>query len=75
MSMAMMILMYAYLIAVIVDVWLMWRKLKRKLIDKFGEVSVAKGSRSASYAWSRAIQVRRWRLPKPRDPKRGHFPE
>ena len=74
-SMAMMILMYAYLIAVIVDVWLMWRKLKRKLIDKFGEVSVAKGSRSASYAWSRAIQVRRWRLPKPRDPKRGHFPE
>ena len=48
---------------------------KKKLIDKFGEASVAKGTRSASYAWSRAIQIRRWRLPKPRYPKRGHWPE
>ena len=53
----------------------MWRKLKKKLIEKYGEASVAKGSRSASYAWSRAIQVRRWRLPKPRSPKRGNWPK
>ena len=61
--------------AVIIDVVIMWRKLKKKLIEKFGEQSVAKGMHSGSYAWSRAIQMRRWRLPKPRYPKRGHWPE
>lgn len=70
-----MILLYVYLGAVIIDVAVMWHKLKRKLIDKYGEASVAKGTRSASYAWSRAIQIRRWRLPKPRYDKRGHWPE
>ncbi|NEG55782.1 DUF3043 domain-containing protein [Bifidobacterium platyrrhinorum] len=74
-SMVMMLLMYVYLAAVVLDIWLMWRKLKKKLVAKYGERAVAKGSRSASYAWSRAIQVRRWRLPKPREKKRGHFPE
>ncbi|NMM93604.1 DUF3043 domain-containing protein [Bifidobacterium oedipodis] len=74
-SAGMMVLMYGYLIAVIVDVALMWRKLKKLLIDKYGEHSVAKGSRSFSYAWSRSIQLRRWRLPKPREAKRGHFPQ
>ena len=73
-SMGMMLLMYGYLIAVIIDVVLMWRKLKKKLIAKYGEHSVAKGSRSFSYAWSRSIQMRRWRLPKPRYGKRGHWP-
>ena len=73
-SIIMMALMYGYLIAVIIDVWLMWRKLKAKLIAKYGEQSVSKGSRSVSYAWSRSIQMRRWRLPKPRYPKRGHWP-
>ena len=74
-SIIMMALMYGYLIAVIIDVAVMWRKLKKKLIEKYGEASVAKGSRSASYAWSRAIQVRRWRLPKPRSPKHGNWPK
>ena len=69
------IVMYAYLIAIIADIALMWHTLKKKLIAKYGEASVAKGTRSASYAWSRAIQIRRWRLPKPRYPKRGHWPE
>ena len=73
-SMGLMLLMYVYLFAVIIDTWLMWRKLKQKLIAKFGEASVAKGSRSGTYAWSRAIQMRRWRLPKPRQPKRGAYP-
>lgn len=73
-SIIMMALMYGYLIAVIIDVWLMWRKLKAKLIAKYGEQSVSKGSRSFSYAWRRSIQMRRWRLPKPRYPKRGHWP-
>ena len=70
----MMLCMYGYLIAVIIDVWLMWRKLKAKLIARAWRVSVSKGSRSFSYMMSRAIQMRRWRLPKPRYPKRGHWP-
>ncbi|ETY72020.1 membrane protein [Bifidobacterium moukalabense DSM 27321] len=74
-ALPLMALMYVYLFAVIIDIAIMWRKLKKKLIEKYGEKSVAKGMRSASYAWSRAIQIRRWRLPKPRYPKRGHWPE
>ena len=71
----MMLAMYAYLIAVIVDVYIMWRGLRRKLVAKFGEDAVKRGSRSGTYAWSRAIQVRRWRLPKPQYNKRGHWPK
>ena len=74
-ALPLMLIMYVYLFAVIIDVAVMWHKLKKKLIEKFGEQSVAKGMRSGSYAWSRAIQIRRWRLPKPRYPKRGHWPE
>ena len=58
-----------------IDVVVMWRKLKKLLIAKYGEQSVAKGMRTGSYAWSRAIQLRRWRLPKPRYKKRGHWPK
>ena len=74
-TMVVTILLYGYLIVALVDTWLMWRKLKRLLIDKFGERSVAKGSRSASYAWQRAMMVRRWRVPKPYQSKRGHWPD
>ena len=74
-ALPLMVLMYVYLFAVIIDIAIMWRKLKKKLIEKYGEKSVARGMHSASYAWSRAIQIRRWRLPKPRYAKRGHWPE
>ncbi|MCH4209199.1 DUF3043 domain-containing protein [Bifidobacterium sp.] len=74
-SIPMMLLMYVYLVVAIIDVAVMWRRLKKKLSEKFGERAVARGSRSASYAWSRAIQMRRWRLPKPHYPKRGHWPK
>ena len=56
-ALPLMLLMYIYLFAVIIDIVIMWRKLKKKLIEKFGEQSVAKGMRSGSYAWSRAIQM------------------
>ncbi len=69
------LLLYVYLFAAIIDIFLMWRKLKRLLIAKFGERSVGKGSRSATYAWSRCLQIRRWRLPKPKYGKRGHWPD
>ncbi|KFI46682.1 Protein of unknown function [Bifidobacterium bohemicum] len=69
-----MIALYVYLFACVIDVWLMWRKLKPKLIEKYGEKSVAKGSRAFSYAMQRTIQPRRWRIPKPRAKKRGEWP-
>ena len=46
-SLPLMLLLYVYLFAAIIDVVIMWRKLKKKLIEKFGERSVAKGMRSA----------------------------
>lgn len=73
-SVPLLILMYVYLIASIIDVAIMWRGLKRKLIAKFGESSVARGSRIATYAWSRSLQLRRWRMPRPSSKKRGNWP-
>lgn len=70
-----MLLLYVYLFAVLIDTWWMWHELKAKLVEKFGEQSVARGSRSGTYAWSRAVQLRRWRLPKPRTEKRGNWPK
>ncbi|MBT1165824.1 DUF3043 domain-containing protein [Bifidobacterium simiarum] len=70
-----MIVMYAYFILSIIDTFVMWRKLKKQLIAKFGEKSVAKGMRSGWYAVSRAMQMRRWRIPRPRAPKRGDWPD
>ncbi|WP_418968794.1 DUF3043 domain-containing protein [Alloscardovia omnicolens] len=74
-SLIILILMYVYLFAIIIDSWIMWRGLKKKLIAKFGERSVSKGMRSGYYAWSRALQIRAWRLPKPRHKKHGVWPE
>ena len=39
-ALPLMLLMYIYLFAVIIDIVIMWRKLKKKLIEKFGEQSV-----------------------------------
>ncbi len=69
-TLILMTVLYVYLFAIVIDVVVMWRKLKKLLIAKYGEQSVAKGMRTGSYAWSRAIQLRRWRLPKPRYKKR-----
>ena len=74
-TLILMTVLYVYLFAIVIDVVVMWRKLKKLLIAKYGEQSVAKGMRTGSYAWSRAIQMRRWRLPKPRYKKRGHWPK
>lgn len=74
-SMPILLLLYVYLFAVIIDVAIMWRKLKKIVVDKFGERAIAKGMRTGTYAWSRAIQFRRWRMPKPRYPKRGNWPD
>ncbi|MFU0535113.1 DUF3043 domain-containing protein [Gardnerella pickettii] len=72
---ALAIILYAYLFAAIIDVLIMWRKLRKELVKRYGQAAVAKSSRSAMYACSRAIQMRRWRLPKPSTPKRGNWPK
>ena len=74
-TLILMTVLYVYLFAIVIDVVVMWRKLKKLLIAKYGEQSVATGMRTGSYAWSRAIQLRRWRLPKTRYKKRGHWPK
>ncbi|MFT8593644.1 MAG: DUF3043 domain-containing protein [Bifidobacterium sp.] len=74
-SVPLLIMMYVYLIASIIDIAIMWRGLKRKLVAKFGEQAVGRGSRTATYAWSRCLQMRRWRMPRPRAKKRGDWPK
>ncbi|MCL2594961.1 MAG: DUF3043 domain-containing protein [Promicromonosporaceae bacterium] len=63
--------LYVVVFAAIVDTAIMWRKLKHALIVKFGEVE--KGI--AMYAWMRAFQLRRARLPKPIHKEHGHWPK
>jgi hypothetical protein len=72
---ALAVLLYTYLFASVIDMFIMWRKLRKELVRRYGDVAVSKQSRSGMYAWSRAMQMRRWRLPKPSSPKRGNWPK
>ena len=65
------LLVYALIIAAVLDSFFMWRKLKRQLIEKFGEDELPRGS--AFYAIMRAFQLRRLRMPKPLV-ARGEYP-
>jgi len=60
---ATLLLLYVYIIAAMVDAWLMWRGLKKRLVAKFGADKLPRGL--AMYAVLRAFQVRPSRLPKP----------
>ncbi|WP_159807481.1 DUF3043 domain-containing protein [Cellulomonas citrea] len=65
-------LAYLYMFAAIVDGWLLWRRLKRVLVAKFGtEASQARGL--GMYLTARVFQLRRLRMPKPRV-SRGQYP-
>ena len=63
--------LYGFLFLTIVDVWLLWRSLKKRLTAKFGEVPRG----LVMYTVTRAYQLRRSRLPKPMSKKRGNYPE
>ena len=63
--------LYAVVLITIIDAFIMWRGLKKKLAAKFGKDAYLKGL--AMYAVMRAFQIRRARLPKPQV-KHGEYP-
>lgn len=62
---------YALILIAAVDGFLMWRKLKKQLVAKFGEDKVGRGL--AMYAVMRGFQIRRSRMPRPLV-DRGNYP-
>ena len=66
---AMIVVLYLLILAVAVDLFMMWRKLKAQLVAKFG--TVEKGT--LMYSTMRAAQLRRMRIPNPQGP-RGIWP-
>lgn len=66
---ASLVALYALVLWVIVDSFLLRRKLNRITVDRFGD----KATGCATYGMMRALQIRRTRLPKPQV-KRGEFP-
>ena len=55
------LLVYAMILAALVDGVLMRRRLKKLLTAKFGEMQRG----SVFYAVTRSLQIRRWRMPRP----------
>jgi hypothetical protein len=66
------VLLYVFIIAMVVDVTIMWRRLRKKLVAKFGDKGIQRGL--MMYAVTRVFQIRRARLPKPQV-KHGDYPE
>jgi hypothetical protein len=66
------VVLYVFIIAMVVDVAIMWRKLRKRLVAKFGADAVVRGT--MMYAVTRVFQIRRARLPKPQV-KHGEYPE
>jgi hypothetical protein len=64
-------LTYGLIAVAIVDAVLMWRRIKSRLIAKFGVGHVPQGA--TMYAVMRAFQLRPTRMPKPQV-KRGEYP-
>jgi hypothetical protein len=62
---------YVLILVAAVDSFLMWRRLKKRLIEGFGADKVGRGL--AMYAVMRGFQIRRSRMPRPMV-KRGQYP-
>ncbi len=71
-GLAILVLLALYLVVLvtIVDAVIMWRRLKKRLVAKFGEVPRG----TTMYAVMRAFQIRRTRLPRPTTKKHGSYP-
>lgn len=65
------VMVYGLLLIAAVDAFLMWRRLKKKVVAKFGADEAPRGL--AMYAVMRAFQMRRSRMPRPQI-KRGEYP-
>jgi len=57
------LVLYVFVLAAIIDSWIMWRGLKKALVAKFGKDAPPKGT--VSYAVIRTFQIRPSRMPKP----------
>lgn len=66
------VVLYLFIVGMVVDVVIMWRKLRKRLVAKFGEAGRQRGL--MMYAVTRVFQIRRARLPKPQV-KHGEYPE
>lgn len=66
-----MLALYVFILAMVVDSVIMWRKLKKQLITKFGADAIVRGT--MMYSITRVFQIRRARLPKPQN-KHGEWP-
>ncbi|KGN33161.1 membrane protein [Knoellia sinensis KCTC 19936] len=64
-------LVYGLIAAAVIDTFLAWRRIKKKLVAKFGADAVQRGD--GFYAAMRAFQMRRTRMPRP-IVKRGDYP-
>lgn len=65
------VLVYGLMLLAVVDSWLLWRRIRSRLIAKFGADKVVRGT--AMYAVMRAFQMRRLRMPRPQV-TRGQYP-
>lgn len=63
--------LYIVVLVAIIDAFVMWRMLKKRLVAKFGAERLIRGT--TLYAVMRAFQIRRARLPKPQV-KHGQYP-
>lgn len=70
-TLVLMLFLYGVVLVTIADGFLLWRKLRKALVAKFGEGIDLKAQRW--YAVTRAYQIRRARLPKPQV-KHGEYP-
>ncbi len=68
---AVFILVYGLLIVAVVDALIMWSRIKKRIVEKFGLGKVPRGA--ATYAVMRTFQLRPTRMPKPQV-KRGAYP-
>ena len=69
-SLIALVVLYVYVIAAIIDAVILWFRLKRRVLAKFGQIPRG----TLMYAVMRAFQLRRSRLPKPQV-KRRAYPE
>ncbi|KGN38449.1 DUF3043 domain-containing protein [Knoellia subterranea] len=65
------VLVYGLIAAAVVDTFLAWRRIKKKLVAKYGDDAVQRGD--GFYAAMRSFQMRRTRMPRP-VVKRGEYP-